>query len=336
MTVASEIEEARQRLITRQTHGVERGAASKNLLQIASGAYLELGPSWPAWQVRRTIAFARMIWLLQSSPELIMTLESAALLHGLPVTGPVQQLHVVGMSASNEPRSLPSSSGTGRQLVTVRHRFTVAESDIVTVEGIRTVSLERLILDMARLRPAGESLPVTDAALRTLTRANRFEQQETWTRAAPILTSLMERVEELAGHRGIRRARDVLPLSNPLSESWGESRMRWAALALGLPEPVTQKHVVAAGQDYFLDNWIEQLGVGFEFDGLVKYDTTTAEGKNAFIREKQRNDNLFSAGITAHRIIQRDVATLSAADRAFTRCLGPDVMRGFNPRRRLL
>lgn len=284
------------------------------------------------------IGLARILWLLQHQPEAVMGFETAAVLYGLPVIGQHREIHIItSPGASGTTTVLPRHDVPGRiEVVARRHRLPIDDSEITTVHGIRVVTLQRLMLDMARLRPAGESLVVTDAALRTLTGATRFRQEEAQLRAAPIIANLLERLGQMKGATGLPRAREVLRFTNPLSESFGESRMKWIALALGLPEPVAQKLVTVDGQDYYLDLWIKELKAGFEFDGLLKYDTTTSQGRDAFIREKRRDDHLMSAGLLLHHFMGEDVATLDAGRVAFTRALGQDALQRLTPRRHLL
>ena len=108
--------------------------------------------------------------------------------------------------------------------------------------------------------------------------------------------------------------------------------MRWVILALGLPPPIAQKHVHVQGHDLYLDLWIEVLRLGFEYDGLSKYNTETREGREAFMLEKRRDDLLNSTGHLANHFLNEDVASLPAGRRALARCMGAAALQQYTPR----
>lgn len=112
--------------------------------------------------------------------------------------------------------------------------------------------------------------------------------------------------------------------------------MRWVPLALGLPVPAVQRHVHVEGKDFYLDAWIEELRLGMEYDGHAKYDTSTPAGRSAFMNEKRRDDLLLSAGLIAHHFMQQDVQSLAAGRAALARCVGPEALARYTPRRHLL
>ncbi|MDO5495859.1 MAG: hypothetical protein Q4G64_09105 [bacterium] len=332
------LEEAHARLITRRGHGVEKWQAAPELEPIARGAYLECDPTWKPWEKERMVGLARIQWLTRNEPKAVMALESAALLHGLPVIGKVDRVHSATGSNGNHrsTRLADPRAPEGSRVIVARHAIAIPETDLIELHGIPTVTPQRIMLDFARFRPPRESLPITDAALRALTSATRFRKDLARKRADPILDELAERLEQTKGRRGMNRARAVIHFTNPLSESPGESALRWVILALGLPHPTAQKHVQVQGQNFYVDVWIEELGLGFEFDGLLKYDTETPEGRAAFTKEKRRDDLLASAGVLAHHVMNEDVTSLEAGRLALTRCLGADRLRRYTPRKALL
>lgn len=278
-----------------------------------------------------------MLALLDSNPELVMTLESAALLHQLPVMTGSESAHLlVSPSSSHRKTTVTLASGGPRFLVAQRHCIDVPESDIVTVSGIRTLSVERLAIDFARFRPACDSLPLVDAAMQRFTGASKFHSDRAATARTQAIDGLVRRLAEIPGTQGTRRARDVITHASPLSESPYESRLRWVVLALGLPNPELQKHVHVDGKDYYVDLWIEELRAALEFDGLAKYDIDTREGRNAFIDEKRRDDHLLSRGVLAHHFMHDDVKSIEAGRRAISRALGSRVLHGRTPRRYFL
>lgn len=329
-----DLHEARDRLVTRASHGIEMRNAPSGLLQLGHGAYMEPDEGWRPWELQRMTALCRLVWITQTNPESVVLLESAALLHGLPLTEGSERLHLVATPGRNgRSRILSGPPSTRRNSpIVVRHRWDIPESDVVEIHGIRTVSLERLMLDIARFRPAREAFVIADAALRELSGASRWDRAASSARAVQILEGVKDRLMELSGARGVRRAREVLALTNPFAESAGESQARWMLLANGLAVPTTQKHVAIHGRDYFIDIWVEDIGRGFEYDGLGKYDTSAPEGRRALVEEKDRAEALRAAGYPTHSLLSRDVASVQAGRLALLRIMGPHALANLTPR----
>ncbi len=89
----------------------------------------------------------------------------------------------------------------------------------------------------------------------------------------------------------------MLDLLDPLSESWGESELRFILLAAGTPEPVAQTCVDAENCQYFIDLVIPGLRLAIEFDGQGKYT-----GPKVVYDEKKRQDALIRQGWDIMRV----------------------------------
>lgn len=129
------------------------------------------------------------------------------------------------------------------------------ERDRSEVDGVPVTSLERTVVDCARLLREPQALVIADSALRL--GAER---------------ELIRRIlSDSAGARGIRRARQVLSLADPRSESPGETLVRWIAHFYDLPPLSPSVPVRTASGEFFIDLGWPELKVGIEFDGAVKY-----------------------------------------------------------------
>lgn len=106
----------------------------------------------------------------------------------------------------------------------VHHWAELPATDVVEVDGFRATSHARTTLDCARFLPTPGALTVVDHALRL-----GVSRQE-----------LLARCAALPGHRGVRRARIVLELADPRSESVGETLTRLVVVRAGLPLPELQ------------------------------------------------------------------------------------------------
>ncbi|MDU5428293.1 hypothetical protein [Actinomyces urogenitalis] len=115
------------------------------------------------------------------------------------------------------------------------------------------------------------ALPIIDSALRVVCRPDRRSRYAFGEMSIEEARQELERMVARQGRRrGTRRARAAVALADPLAESPGESVLRWAAGAAGLPAPVSQRRVEVDGHEYFLDLGYEQARRGWEFDGLGK------------------------------------------------------------------
>jgi Transcriptional regulator, AbiEi antitoxin len=171
---------------------------------------------------------------------------------------------------------------SGRVLAGVRqHRGVLAEEDVVDLGGVRVTSVARSALELTTVTDTERSLIVLDDLLRRgLTTREELEA---------MCRRMTYWPKTLATDLAIR-------LSDPRSESPGETRFRYLCWRMGLPAPQLQVEIrdgtgrVVARVDFA---W-PQFGVFAEFDGLLKYagDPTnelTAPAQ-VVVREKQRED----------------------------------------------
>ncbi|MQA15159.1 MAG: hypothetical protein GEV09_13600 [Pseudonocardiaceae bacterium] len=201
---------------------------------------------------------------------------SAAVLHGLPTWGiSLERVHV--------SRDRGRSGGRVGRRVHV-HAAPLDADEVVAVGGIAVTSVARTVVDLARSVPFEQAVVVADAAL-----AGGLVDRATLDGA----------VRRAARWRGSPAAHRVVAFADGRSESVGESRSRVAVRRAGLPDPVPQWEVRAAGGrlvgrvDF---GWPGLATVG-EFDGRVKYGRLLRPGEqpgDAVFAEKLREDELRS------------------------------------------
>jgi hypothetical protein len=217
---------------------------------------------------------------------------SAAVLHGLRIWAvPLDRVHV----------TRPRPSGGRRSALVHVHTATVDPDEIVVIGGMAVTSLARTVADLARMLPFEQAVVVADAAM--------FHKRPDRATAAELL-AVLDRAPRRPGTRAARR---VIAFANGLSESVGESRSRVAIAAAGLPPPVLQWEVRAAGTGAFIGRvdtgWPELRTVG-EFDGLVKYGRTLRPGQDVaevLVAEKLREDALRDEDLGVVRWIWADL-----------------------------
>lgn len=292
--------ELRQELTDRQIQWL---AKTNELTRVRRGAYLTTA-SWASLSlddqaVLRIGAIAHAL-----GPAAVISHTSAARLHGL-MTG--------GLQLERPHATWPGSPGRGASTNVVPHRSKLADGDIVDVLGVRTTSLERTLLDIARAAEVRLSVPMIDDALRRgLTSPHLLEVE-----AATII-----------GRPGAGRVRQVFTFADARSESVGESITRTQLRQLGLPRPQLQAQIVGTDGDVIAraDLLIGELGTVIEFDGRVKYEKLLRAGESAsevVYREKLREDAIRATGLEVVRVTWRDhfrdAAVLTRCAAAFER-----------------
>lgn len=237
----------------------------------------------------------------RSKPGLIVSHESAVVMHELPWFGPLPERVVLtdpGRDRAQRLRFSDKVPARGRAVRTV------------TIDGVETTDLVETAVDIALRSDRGHAIVVLDEVLRRGVPRDR----------------LLEELSRRPTRRGTARALRLLGVADDRTESAGESLTNLVVHDLGLPEPVLQHefrvrgHLVAR-----VDFWFPEQGVVIEFDGLAKYRDRTLRGarsaEDVVVDEKLREDSLRALphvhGIG--RVIWRDVLPGGAAPTAFAR-----------------
>ncbi|MFK3669590.1 hypothetical protein ACI2IX_05405 [Leifsonia aquatica] len=224
----------------------------------------------------RMVAFART----RKRPP-VFSHQSAAVLHGLPMIGPVpERIHV----------SVGSTSGGRSARAVVAHSREVGAGDIVEVDGLQATSLPRTAIDLAATAPRPDAVVVADAVVRN--GSPRLALLEAWLRAQPM--------------RGHRRAQEVIAFADARAESPLESVSRVSMHAGGVPQPALQvPYSDSAGLIGRVDFAWPAFGVVGEADGDAKYlDAELRGGRSAervVLDEKVREDRLRALGLRVVR-----------------------------------
>lgn len=312
----------------------------RDLLRVSRGAFMALPPrDTPIWRVKELVTLARCEAVLRAHPSaLALTHEAAAVVLGLtPIEAEPGIRIAVETTRSRTTRPLPSvacgSPGTAARQVSLRRSLVAPRpEEIMVVNGLRVTTPLRTALDCAFDLPVRESLPVVDAALRLVCRPDRFNRRCRGEADLDEARARLMRMVEGQGRRsGKRRARLAVALADPFAESPGESALRWAVAAAGLPEPVTQlRWVDEDGREYYLDLGYGTFMINLEFDGYGKL--ATPEDLRA---EKRREMALRRGGWDVHRFEWRE---LFAPERLVHRVTGlfpPEAVRAARRRRDL-
>lgn len=206
---------------------------------------------------------------------------SAARLHGCDVwrVGPL--VHVTTQYSN----SLASAGNDVRT-----HRLPLEEHELASVQTsdgreILVTSLERTVLDCARILPLEQAAVIGDHALRK----------------GATLAYLRQLLDESPTKRGSRKAADLLAVLDGRSESAGETRTRLLLRSFGLDSFIPQVDI-PTGQGLFRADFADpEARVVIEFDGRAKYsDYKPAE--EALLNERWRETALQELGWAVFRI----------------------------------
>ncbi len=260
------------------------------LLRLRRGVYVAAGPHA---EVPASVALERerqhlthLAAVLESlTTDLWVSHTSAALLWGCWTYGLRPEAEITQL----RPPDVRASAGPVR-----RHWTALPMRDRTTLAGVPVTTLERTVVDCALTLPGEQAVVVADSASRI-----------------GIDRSLVRRIlAESLGKRGVRSARRVLAIADGAVESPGEARLRWVLGEAGLP-PLSAAIAVStwAGQRWVDLGW-QDLKVGLEFDGRLKYRGTTDEVESALYEEKRRHDALVEAGWILLRVSWEDLDNL--------------------------
>jgi hypothetical protein len=226
-------------------------------------AYVErLGPD------TRHLLAVRAVNLTAQRPAVVSHTDAAAL-HGFPTRPWWLELHHL---------TRPGVLGSRTEAGVKHHRALLRDQDVVVVAGLRTTSLARTGVDVAREHGFEDGVIACDAALRL----------------GATLDELVEQVELGRHWPHNAGARAALKVADGGAESIGETLMRLLVYELEIGRPETQFAITVDGRTAYAD-----LRVGrhlFEFDGRVKYverdQGGVADGpvNEVVWREKQRED----------------------------------------------
>ncbi|MEW2430202.1 DUF559 domain-containing protein [Micromonospora sp. NPDC047644] len=182
---------------------------------------------------------------------------------------------------------LPAEVPKPRLPGVVVHR-TVLHARPVFVAGLPCVPPARCAVDLARAARRVDALPVLDAALRS------------------GLVTQDDLLAEVAAHnalRGVRQARQLVPLADARAECRQESQLRLILIDGGLPPPepqlwVTDRHGIP---QYRLDLGYRERRIGIEYDGLSHLD------RDRLRHDRERINWLAAAGWRMRYFTDRDL-----------------------------
>lgn len=251
---------------------IEAKVRTGSLVRVRRGVYAQPQELDPEEAHRRLIHAV----VPSVHPDNVLSHESAAVLHGLPV--PRRGLAKVSMI-----RRTGGHAHSSTHLV-VRDT-TLADNEVTSVGGMKVTTVARTAMDLARSLPFEWAVAVSDAALSSGLQRDALFDAAT---ANPRL-------------RGLPKARQAFTFADPLAESPGESVSRVQFARYGIPALELQFEVYDAN-----GNWVARtdflwrgMGVVGECDGMGKYGPLLKPGQTperAIRDEKRREEAIRDVG----------------------------------------
>lgn len=272
------------------TAGYSQGAVL-NLLadgewhRLRRGAYVEQSLLESLDGTSRHAVHVRAV-MLTLGARVAVSHVSALALHGLTVWGAdLSRVHVTRRDG-----------GSGRvHADVVHHCGQIGPDEIDLVDGVRTVSVARAVVEHAATSSFESGVVSADAALHT-------------GRTSP--GDLRRALEAIRSWPGARDASAAIPFADGRCEGVGESIGRVLMHEQGLPAPDLQREFFDAVGRFIgrVDFVFEAERTIVEFDGRVKYRGMGKDPAEVVIAEKRREDRLRELGYEVVRLDWSDLA----------------------------
>lgn len=234
----------------------------------------------------------------------VMSHISALLGHNLPTWRlPLDRVHLT--------RARRNGARIGRLLVV--HAAQLAADEIVVVDGIRYTTVARTIADIARTAGFEQAVAAGDAALH---------------RGATTTAQLREQLQRARIRPGYKQAAQVLTFLDGRSSCVGESRLRTAIAAAGLPSPEVKARILYPDNSFVarVDCLLTELGIAVDFEPTIEADEDTqhpeATGRAAFAAEI-RADKLRALGWIPVAVRWDELDDLDAVSSRIEAAIGP-------------
>lgn len=188
----------------------------------------------------------------------------------------------------------------------VRHRNELPEHEVTRLDGLSITTPLRTVFDALCAAPVEAAVCIADAWLRAEAwgdEARRYDLEH----AERMRESLLRRLREAPGARGIRQARWVADFADGRAQLPGESVSRVQLHRLGFAPPRLQVPVPGPGSSmYWVDFGLDDVAAWGEFDGAGKLTdgrwTGGRDPAQILVAEKERED--WIRGVTGRPLLR--------------------------------
>ncbi|MDO5729835.1 MAG: hypothetical protein Q4P71_09470 [Actinomycetaceae bacterium] len=207
-----------------------------------------------------------------SAPDSALSLQSAALAHGLDVLLPTIDIQLVITCTHSRPQTRIGIRGQGfAPSVVRRSRRRYPPSAFAQTEYGKALDLPYLIIEYLAYEDIVPALVTIESAVRKIVQPDRRDRKGTVRRFRKLTRLLRNIITRLKDRRYTKRMLKNLELVSPWSESAGETITKLRMLEAGLPRAIQQQQISTSSATYFADFCFPCERIVVEFDGLVKY-----------------------------------------------------------------
>lgn len=243
-------------------------------LQRTSRRFALFGPlPTTYWDRAIAVHLARIRETLNNSaPDSALTLQSAALAHGLDVLLPTIDIQLVITCKHSRPKTRIGIRGEGFAPSTVRRsRRNYPRSAFQQTKYGKALNLRYLIIEYLGHEDIVSAFVTVESAVRQIVQPDRTDRSGTVRRFEALKKHLKSLIRHLSDRRYTKRMLENLELISPWSESAGESITKLRMYEAGLPSAVQQRPITTSSATYFADFCFQSERIVVEFDGLIKY-----------------------------------------------------------------
>jgi len=265
------------------TSAPDMSTGPDHTVRVRPGEYLVLGEDLDWWERAQQVHRARLDSAMEHMTGAVAVLESAALVHGASVKVVPEQAHVwVPWRRKATPGrtgrlwDLPRNDREARLATrpVVNHRMDLDADELTVRDGVLVTDLTQTTLHCARFLPPDRAFAVVDSLVAIASGRGedwRDERPQVEEAARCFRRSVLHKLSDLRGHRGVAQARAILRCSTPLAESVWESELRRVALAAGHLDAEPQMEVRTEQGTRWADVGIRRSRCCFEANGEIKY-----------------------------------------------------------------
>ncbi len=270
---------------------IQRSRRTGQWQTLARGTYCEAAPAAGLNREQQHRLRARA--LADRSPHLVISHISAAVVLEIPVWDVrLEDVHLTRIGTGG------GRAASGR----IVHTAALGPDEVITVSGLRLTSMVRTLIDVACTESFASTVVAADAALR-----------RRWVSAS----ALAEALADTRHRRGAAVGRRALTFADGRSESAGESVTRVVFHQLRLPPPQLQVRIYSPNGTFLgrVDLGYPELGLLFEFDGLVKYRKPFRPGQDSadvVVAEKLREERIRDMGYVVVRFVFSELSDPAA------------------------
>lgn len=236
----------------------------------------------PRWVVRREIANARSIAVMLNQPNgAALTMEGSLALRGIETWLNVPDVHYWPAKPRTRTRvkRLSGFAIHGQQIPTSKARCLAGSRLLARTElvrGVRVVSIEEAMLDLARYAHPLQAWVGCTMALRELAPFDIWRPESSRSHASDVKRKLLADLATSGIVRNSVRARAIINGIDNGSQNHGEAALLWMLSTLLRSEAgprgflVPQAPIETDNGTYFADIGFPEIGLGLEMDGRSK------------------------------------------------------------------